>query len=351
MLSSNEASAGTEKPLIDACEFLSIEKPVLQGAMGSVARHDLVVAVSKAGGLGTLSYLPPKFFASELQRVEESLGDTTFAINLLMPVITRAHVDICLESSASVVTIFYGFDQEIVTALKDKGKTVLFQVGSLNEAKKVVAAGADGVIAQGFEAGGHIRGSTRLADLLPQIKDALPDHFVAGAGGIHDAGSADACRAIGADAVTSGTRFLASPEAAAHEAYKQRLIDADDTVATNLFGLGWRDPHRVIVNGAVKKWCKADGREPAWLAPLHGMAGVARKLASARGGGAAGAGGGPSFIAKQSLDKPLYSPASLAPGMSADLIEVTALYAGECVREVHDLRPASETVAELAGRH
>ncbi len=314
--------------------------------MGSVARHDLVVAVSKAGGLGTLSYLPPKLFINELLRIEQSLSDTTFAINLLMPVITRAHVEASLESSASVVTIFYGFDQEIVTALKEKGKTVLFQVGSLREAQKVVAAGADGVIAQGFEAGGHIRGSTRLNDLLPQIKDAMPGTFVAGAGGIHDSKSANACRANGADAVCSGTRFLASPEAAAHDAYKQRLIDADETVATNLFGLGWRDPHRVIVNGAVEKWCNSDGKEPMWLAPVHGMATIVRKVASTRGGESGG--GGPSFISKQNLGKPLYSPASLAPEMSAELIEVVALYAGECVKDVRDLRPAADTVDALA---
>lgn len=333
---------------MDACDLLSIEKPVLQGAMGGVARHDLVVAVSNAGGLGTLSYLPPKQFASEIRRVEQSLGETTFAINLLMPIITPEHVKACLESSASVVTLFYGFDQKTVTALKEKGKTVLFQVGSLTEAKKVISSGADGVIAQGFEAGGHIRGSTRLDDLLPQIKDAFPDHLVAGAGGIHDSVSADACRANGADAVCSGTRFLASPEAAAHEAYKNRLINADETVATNLFGLGWRDPHRVIVNEAVKKWCDKNGREPRWVVPIHGMSSIARKLASASSSKGSGGGGGASMVAKQNLGKPLYTPASLSPEMSADLIEVVALYAGECVDKIGDLRPAAETVTELA---
>lgn len=333
---------------MDVCDVLSIEKPVLQGAMGGVARHDLVVAVSKAGGLGTLSYLPPKQFASEIRKVQESLGETTFAINLLMPIITSAHVEACLGSTASVVTLFFGFDQETVTALKENGKTVLFQVGSVTEAKKVIAAGADGVIAQGFEAGGHIRGSTRLGDLLPQIKDALPDNLVAGAGGIHDKATADACRANGADAVCSGTRFLASPEAAAHEAYKQRLIDANETVATNLFGLGWRDPHRVIVNEAVKKWCNKKGKAPGWLAPIHGVSSFARKRASARSSNGSSGGGGASMVAKQNLGRPLYTPASLSPEMSADLLEVVALYAGECVREIEDLKPAAETVTELA---
>ena len=163
---------------MDACDFLSIEKPVLQGAMGAVARHDLVVAVSRAGGLGTLSYLPPNMFKSELDRVRNSLGETTYAANLLLPIIEKAHVEACLESDVPIVSLFYGFDEKIIKALKDAGKIVLFQIGSLKEAQKVFAAGVDGVIVQGVEAGGHVRGKTPLADLLPQIKEMFPDKFV-----------------------------------------------------------------------------------------------------------------------------------------------------------------------------
>lgn len=326
--------------MVDACDFLSIEQPVLQGAMGGVARHDLVVAVSKAGGLGTVSYLPPQMFADELKRVEQSLSGTTFAANLLMPVITDVHVKACLDSSVPIVTLFYGFDQKIVSALKDAGKIVLFQVGSVNEAKRVIAAGADGVIAQGYEAGGHIRGTTRLSELLPEIRSAFPDHLVCGAGGVHDKSSAGACRDLGADAVASGTRFLTTPEAAAHPAYKQRLVDAVETVATNLFGVGWRDPHRVVPNEAVKKWCKPNGKEPAWLPVIHAMTRIVAKLSSSDGSAA--------LAAKQSLDRPLYTPASLSPEMPAEMIDVVAVYAGECVRDINDIRPASQIVEDLA---
>ncbi|MEM9225306.1 MAG: nitronate monooxygenase, partial [Pseudomonadota bacterium] len=135
--------------MIDACDFLSIDKPVLQGAMGAVARHDLVVAVSGAGGLGTLSYLPPAFFAAEMARIQDSLGKRSFAANLLMPIISKAHVEACLNSDVPIVTVFYGFNQNMVSALKEAGKIVLFQIGSLQEARKVIAAGADGVIVQG----------------------------------------------------------------------------------------------------------------------------------------------------------------------------------------------------------
>ena len=327
--------------MIDACDFLSIEKPVLQGAMGGVARHDLVVSVSRAGGLGTLSYLPPEMFKSELNRVEQSLQGTTFAANLLMPIIGKQHVEACLTSSVPIVSLFYGFDQKIVSALKGKGKIVLFQIGSLKDAQKVFAAGADGVIVQGFEAGGHIAGKQRLADLLPEIRNAFPNRFVCGAGGIFDKQSANKCRSLGADAVCSGTRFLASPEAEAHAAYKKRLIDAEETVSTNLFGVGWRDPHRVIPNGAVKKWCDQYGKEPWWLPAIHALTRVASKVASSPEGTA-------KMVASQSLRRPLYTPMSLSPDMPENMLDVVALYAGECIEHIRELKPAGETVAELA---
>lgn len=328
--------------MVDACDFLSIEKPVLQGAMGGIARHELVVSVSRAGGLGTLSYLPPNRFSTELGRVSESLNGRTFAANLLLPIISKEHVVACVQSDVPIVTLFYGFKQSVVSELKDAGKIVLFQVGSLEEAKRVVAAGCDGVIVQGYEAGGHVRGKERLADLLPRVREALPAKLVCGAGGIHDRQSADACRALGADAVCSGTRFLASFEASAHESYKKRLIDSSETVVTNLFGVGWRDPHRVIPNAAVRKWCKRDGRDPAWLPIIHAFTRMLSRVSSSDGGAR--------IAARQSLSSPLYTPSSLTPEMSDSMIEVVALYAGECVGHIDRLRSAEEIVSELAGR-
>ena len=308
--------------------------------MGAVARHDLVVAVSKAGGLGTLSYLPPKMFKSELDRVRDSLGKTPYAANLLLPIIEAAHVEACLESDVPIVSLFYGFNANIVSALKEAGKIVLFQIGSLEEAEMVFAAGVDGVIVQGVEAGGHVRGNTPLADLLPQIKKTFPDKFVSGAGGIVDKTTADACRSLGADAVCAGTRFLASPEAAAHDAYKQRLLDGHETVRTNLFGVGWRDPHRVLKNAAVEKWCREDGKEPSWLAALHAFTRMASKIASSDGGAA--------MTARQSLKFPMYTPSSLTPEMPEALIDVVALYASQNVGQITQLQPASDTVSNLA---
>lgn len=308
--------------------------------MGAVARHDLVVAVSKAGGLGTLSYLPPENFRRELARIEDSLEGRSFAANLLMPIISKAHVEACLQSDVPIVSIFYGFSKRLVSALKDAGKKVLFQVGSVDEAKLVVAEGADGVIVQGHEAGGHLRGTERLAVLLPKVREALPNHLVVGAGGIHDETSAARCRSFGADAVCSGTRFLASPESAAHPAYKQRLISDSSTIVTRLFGVGWRDPHRVMPNAATGKWLRGDGSEPAWLPALHSLTRILSKLAGGDGGAA--------LTARQALSRPLYTPSCLTVEMNEALLEVVALYAGECVGEVRELQGAAKTVARLS---
>lgn len=326
--------------MVDACDRLSLERPVLQAAMGGVARHDLVVAVSQAGGLGTLSYLPPAFFAEEIKRVEETLGQTPYAINLLLPIITRAHIEACLASRAPIVSLFYGFDADLISALKAAGKLVLFQVGSLAEARKVIAAGADGLIVQGHEAGGHVRGTQRLADVFARIREAFPETLLCAAGGIYDRQSAEGARALGADAVASGTRFLATPEAAAHQAYKQRLIEARETVITQLFGVGWRDPHRVIPNGAVRKWCDERGHAPAWLAVVHAVLGLVGKVAGGDGGAA--------LTARQSLKSPLYTPASLTPEMEERLIECVALYAGEGVQHISALKPAAQIVEDLS---
>ena len=246
------------------------------------------------------------------------------------------------SSALPVVTLFYGFNQKVVSALKAAGKLVLFQVGTLEEARRVTSAGGDGVIVQGMEAGGHIRGNERLADLLPKVREALPNHLVVGAGGVHDRASARTCRLLGADAVCSGTRFLASPESSAHAAYKQRLVDGCSTVLTNLFGVGWRDPHRVLKNGAIEKWCDDLGREPAWLSLAHKLTRPLSKFPGERGGAAI------AMVARQSLRRPLYTPSCLTVEMREDLVEIAALYAGECVSEIKGLQSAAKTVGDLA---
>ena len=179
-----------------------------------------------------------------------------------------------------------------------------------------------------------------MAVLLPKVREALPNHLVIGAGGIHDETSAARYRSFGADAVCSGTRFLASPESAAHPAYKQRLISDSSTIVTRLFGVGWRDPHRVMANAATGKWLRGDGSEPAWLPAVHSLTRILSKLAGGDGGAA--------LTARQALSRPLYTPSCLTVEMNEELLEVVALYAGECVEEVRELQGAAKTVARLS---
>ncbi len=326
---------------VDVRDMLSIERPVIQAAMGGVSRSELVTAVAKAGGLGSLGYLPPQLFDAEISQIREELDGRTYAVNLLLPLIGKAHVESCLRHKVPVVSLFFGYSQEIVDALKDNGSYVLFQVGSLEESHRAINGGADGLIVQGSEAGGHVRSTERLQAMLSRIKDDFPARLIAGAGGVHNRASADAVRALGADAVASGTRFLATPESCAHPAYKARLLSATDTVLTHLFGVGWRDPHRVVPNKAVSKWCSPDGREPAWLRPLHLVLRALSRVASSEAATR-------KMIESQTLSLPLYTPSSLELEMDEALLEVVALYAGECVREISSLKPAAELVCELS---
>ena len=126
------------------------------------------------------------------------------------------------------------------------------------------------MIAQGVEAGGHVRGSTPALELLARVRAALPDGYpVLSAGGIAEAADTRARLDAGAEAVVSGTRFLMSEESGGHPAYKQRLIGARETLLTELFGAGWPAPHRVVPNAATARWLRRDPRSPGWLRLFH----------------------------------------------------------------------------------
>lgn len=324
----------------DIRERLRIDTNVIQAPMGGISRANLVSAVAKAGGLGSLGFLAPQLFESEITKLKEELNGQSFAANLLFPMISKAHVKACIRYKVPVVSFFYGYDREVVQSIKESGAFTLFQVGSIEEARKVAANGIDGIVVQGVEAGGHVRGSERLHDLLPRVRDEFPDHLVVASGGIYDNASASAAIASGADGVASGTRFLATYECDAHPKYKERVVDSDTTVLTNLFGVGWRDPHRVIPNAAVNRWCEADGREPGWLKPVHQLTQFLSRLASSEENTSR-------IINSQTLNRPLYTPASLSAELSEAMIEVVALYAGECVSEIGDIRPASDVVSQI----
>ena len=316
-------------------ERLGVELPIVQAGMGGgLARAELAAAVSEAGGLGTLGLMPPQVLASELAKARRAT-QKPIALNLLLNLARAKHWEVARE--ADIVVTFWGRPK------RRTEKPWLHQCGSVDEARAARAAGADGVIVQGVEAGGHVRGTTPALELLRAVREALPDGYpLLVAGGIAD--SADVRRALdaGAEAAVLGTRFLMSEESGARKAYKQRLMESRETVLTELFGLGWPDaPHRVIWNEATERWLANDRRGPRWVRTANRItAPVLSRLPESLQAAALG---------RQSANVPFLSgqpPADTAP---STLLDSGALHAGETVARIHDIRPAKELVRELAG--
>jgi NAD(P)H-dependent flavin oxidoreductase YrpB (nitropropane dioxygenase family) len=321
---------------VSLLERLGVEHPVVQAGMGGgIARAPLAAAVSQAGGLGTVAILPPDALRAELRAARERT-ERPVAVNLLLPFTRPAHWDAVGE--AALVVTFWG------RPVRRTDRPWAHQVGSVEEARAAHAAGADAVIAQGVEAGGHVRGTTPALALLERVRAALPAGFpVLVAGGIAD--GADARRALdaGAEAVVAGTRFLLSEESGAHPGYVRRLLGARATVRTELFGQGWPGaPHRVVPNAATARWLRGDPRGPRWVravnrvtAPVSGRVPLALM---------------PRIAAAQRPGLGLFTPQPPAAGLPATLLDAGALYAGETVARIDDVRPAAELVAGLAGR-
>jgi nitronate monooxygenase len=206
-----------------------------------------------------------------------------------------------------------------------------------------VDAGADGVVVQGIEAGGHVRGTTPALELLGRTRALLPAGYpVWLAGGAAEHADVEAALAAGADAVVVGTRFLLFPESDAHPEYKHRLLDARDTVLTELFGTGWPAAHRVVRNAATDRWLRDDERGPGWVRTLHrATAPVLSHLPVALIQRAA---------RSQRPAMPLLGPAAATVDDPVSLVDAGPLYAGQCVARFGDLRPTAELVRTLAGR-
>ncbi|MGH2992010.1 MAG: NAD(P)H-dependent flavin oxidoreductase [Solirubrobacterales bacterium] len=314
-------------------ELAGIELPIVQAGMGGgVARHRLAAAVSEAGGLGTLGILDPPRLAEELAAARR-LTDRPLAVNLLLPFARRAHWEVARE--ADVVVTFWGRPRR-----RTDGRWV-HQCGSVEEALAAHVAGADAVIAQGVEAGGHVRGLVPAMSLLDAIKGALPRDFpVLVAGGI--ATAYDVRRALEgrADAAVLGTRFVLSEESGAQDGYRRRLVEASDTVLTELFGAGWpRAPHRVVGNEATRRWLRSGRRGPAWIRAVNTLGGpvVARLPASVQD----------RAVAAQTARSPLLSPQPPVEGSPEALLDAGPLYAGESVARIDAVRPAAELTRGL----
>lgn len=320
---------------------LGLEFPVVQAGMGGeVANARLALAVSRAGGLGTLALEAPAAFRASLHLLKTELGRRPFAANLLMPFVRPAHVDACLTEKPAVVVLFLGRDASLVSLLQAAGIHVWQQIGTVAQAEAALDDGVEALIVQGVEAGGHLAADVPLANLLPAVRARFPETPLLAAGGIFDADSTRVAHHLGADGVVAGTRFLLTPESGAHAIYKQRLLEADTTLRTQLFGLAWPAWHRVATNAATQRWAQTHAAGPLLTRLLYRLTVPLRRLIPMDAG--------PSLLKFQRLSLPFFSPLPVAEGMDASVIDTTPLYAGTCVQHIHTLLPAAEVVHDLA---
>jgi NAD(P)H-dependent flavin oxidoreductase YrpB (nitropropane dioxygenase family) len=311
------------------CDKLGIDIPIIQAPMGGAVGPQVAAAVCNAGGLGTLA-LSWSDIASLREQIREtkSLTVRPFAVNLVLEFSQEERLEACLEEGVPVISFFWGNPSKLVPIAKAGAATVMQTVGSAKEAQAAVRCGVDVVVAQGWEAGGHVRGTVATMALVPAVVDAVAPVPVVAAGGIADGRGFAAALALGASGVWIGTRFLASSEVAIHPHYRERLLQAceDDTVyLENLFDVGWADaPHRVLRNKTVRDWETA-GRPQTGKRP----------------------GEGETVAVSNSLGNILrYSSNTPAADMSGD-IEATSMWAGQGVRLVRKLQPAAEIVHEI----
>jgi len=307
-------------------DMVGCRYPIQQAGIGGTTSPDLAIAVARAGALGMLSgTVGHQALSAQLDAVPTDLA---VGVNFLLPFLDRGALE---EASGRVrlIEFFWGEpDPELIELAHRGGARCGWQVGSAKEARAAQDAGCDVIVAQGVEAGGHVRGTTGLLPLLDEVR-AVVDVPIVAAGGIGTGRAMAAALTAGADAVRVGTRFVAAAESIAHPAYVAALIDAsaddtvrsfeqgvasishevlrawraDDTVITTAFGEGWPDaPHRVLRTAITAG--EARGEAQSWTPDWP------------------------------STD-------------SAGAVEARALYAGQSVGAVRAQRPAAEIVAEL----
>jgi enoyl-[acyl-carrier protein] reductase II len=241
-------------------ELLRVEHPVMLAGMGGVAYHQLVAAVSEAGGFGCLgaSVMTVDQMVDEMRAVR-ARTDKPFGVDLLtaMPGDLAGQVQRLIDEGASVFVAGLGVPAAVVELCHDAGVLVVNMCGKVDHARKAVDAGCDVVVAQGTEAGGHT-GQVATMPLVPLIVDAVGDTVpVVAAGGIFDGRGLAAALALGADGVWLGTRFIATPEARAVAGYKDALVGApeDGTVVSRAYS---GKTMRVVRNRYTEQWETGD---------------------------------------------------------------------------------------------
>lgn len=308
---------------------LHCDYPIMLAGMGGVARSRLAAAVAQAGGFAVMGMVrePVALIEKEVAALRAATRDDLhFAVNLIPAscdaALLKRQVETCLRLAVPSMVLFWEVDTALIRHLKAEGVQVIHQVGHRRDAELALAAGCDVLIAQGLEAGGHVRGDVSTLALLPEIV-AMSDVPVAASGGIASGAALVAALALGAQAVSLGSAFLATTEAYAHPYHRQRLVDAhaDDTIHTTVFARNWTitAPVRVLQNAVTRgDYDRLDEEQRN------------RPIAWQDGG------------------QPVFPFATDSPAIDAQgRLEDMALYAGQSVGQIHDIVSAGERVRQL----
>ena len=309
-------------------ELLNIEKPILSAPMGGAVGPDFVAAVCNAGAYGVI----PLWGGTAEQTVVgieqlRALTQRNFSVNLNLSFPYEDKLQACIDTQVHAVSLFWGMEPSAIETAKRGGLVVLSTVGSVDEARQAESAGADIIVAQGWEAGGHVCGQVSTMALVPSVVDAVRVPVVA-AGGIADGRGMAAALMLGASAVWIGTRFLASTEVTIHAEYQKRILAASETCTEwydDLYDIGWpHAPHRALKNSTSDSWRKAGSLTPG-----------------ARPGEGEVIGQGPNN--KEIFRYQSHTP---SPNTTGD-IEAMSLWSGQGVSLVQEVMPAAQIVEDI----
>ena len=299
-------------------EMLGIRRPIFQAPIGGFTNPDLVAAVSNAGcaGMHAVSWTPP----GEIEKIIAETDRKTsgvFGANLVLQWDQQERFDALVSCGCQLVSFFWGDPLPYIDKAKASGVTTMLTVGSSEEARNAAEIGIDILVAQGWESGGHVWGEVSTMALVPAVAKAAPNVPVVAAGGIASGGAIAAALSLGAAAVWMGTRFVASVEAMAHPAFKELIVQANESGTTYgcIFDGGWPNaPHRVLRSETAECVSEKDraciGRMPSGeeirrfddIPPIDGMTGA---------------------------------------------WEETALYAGQSVGQIDSIKPVDKIVEDL----
>ena len=301
--------------------------PIQQAGMGAASPPELACAVSEAGGLGMVGTARPGINPSTLAGLLSQTRDLTnraFGVNFIprhYPNMVREFVEMAAKAGRVVECFYAEPDAELVKIIHDQGALASWQVGSREEALRAAEVGCDIIVAQGVEAGGHVRGTLGLLGLLCDVLDAVPDIPVLAAGGIGSGRAMAAVLAAGADGVRVGTRFVASEEAGLHPIYTDALVAAraEDSVYGRTFHVGWPEAPHGTLRSAIEAVQAFDGEVVAKVLSLDGTERIVPRFAG-----------------------------SVADRSATGHIQAMALYAGQSVGAVRRVAPAREIVLEMA---